>query len=895
MPPAPPTFVPISPEEIEQGQRDMATIDPNYAPLGTPVGDIGPPRNIETIDASQSADGKTAILRMMTPIETRDALEHVNPLHGYNEELIRRLNDPQETEESVRQWAQTQGQDIPNLSDIFEHRGEQTRFGSGSIHNATPTETQWHQVRERAIREALEARGLTADHTTIANIAHGMFIRAPQRVIEGLAQLGLRGVAAAGLIDEVDANMAVDMIGADAAISDEAISRAPGASIGTVAGDAALTYGLPLGRVTRFGRAANAASTIARRAAVGAVSGALRPAANGDEQNINMVLGAVTTPLMIPIAERVFSYVGERGASAYMRIAGQGIGQRIRDANGQLTQFGQTLRRRLITSNPEVPEDLVDHTLDVIVRANPRTLPNERAIIPNALATDQNVPLTGGMRARDTGRIDAFEQSRQGQFGATPQANAEQRVRDIDESIINNVRDIGDGRTSAQASEDLGHGLDSADRAGAARRDALYDTLKSSNERIIDPEAVAGINDDFVNGLAGMGEADTLPPVVRGYMQRLRNLVDRGNARAPARGATEAGPGNRALPSPTRRLPGATGPAEPENVGHIRFGELWNLSREVNEAARSATGPDGVYLGRLRQSFNDFFANAPDEIFQSGSNGVAQTLREANSFNRAFMDTFAQRNARGRSGATITDKSGQAVERIVNQMRDRNNPPNLASVEEAVFGAARGMDTAGARQATSNIRRIVAAGGEDARQAIKALTVNRVVSQIVEGLTPQALKTGKLQTVVDDIVNHNRAMLDAAGWSQADVTRLRVNAYLASLKVVPSGAGNPTRSGRMARAAVGTIFRNRIAAALSGAGAGVAAGVSGFDPYTIAIIAAVAGGAKLTSMRIASRAISNRIGSRLTGAPTTVARRAAQTGAAALSRQITTGQSGDNE
>lgn len=708
----------------------------------------------------------------------------------------------------VAKFAADNGQQIDNLDEVIRYRD--THRGAVSK----------------------EVLGLPRDED--GNIATRFLegaMRAPGQMVEGLAQLLIRGGNALGLVDDVDANMAQEVLANRGEEKDAAQIRGTAGTIGNIAGEVATTAAVPMGRVATGGKLVKTALTVGKRAlAGGAISGLSGAEATAGEQNTKAAVGAVLTPLMIPALEKVFAKVGGQVGNVYQRIAGNGVGKQLYDATGNLTRYGSVLHARLRAVNPNLPPNLIDDTLKQVARLNPRSVVEPQNLVAETLAAKEGVPLTAAMKTRDAKGIQDFESMQTGAVGTEAgQTAAIDRSGAIDKAITSNIRSVGNGEASDVASFGVASKLANREAAAKANVDALYKPLKESAEKIIAAplkKVRADIYDDF-----GQGATDTLTDTAKGYLTRLNNLASVKKLGKP---------------------------------GTIRFGDVWKLSRDLNAAVKSANGPDTAQLRTIKKHLDDFIGNAPGDIFENGTNGVFKQLKDANAANRVYRKTFNASDMAVNAGRRrIPDQAGRAVERVValaKQSAQDNEPLATSAIENAVFGQAKALDSSGSKQAVSTIRRILKAA-PDTQPHLKAITVNRIVGQMEQGLFEKSLKPEAAQTVIKQAVEGNRGLLEAAGFSSADITRLQTNAYLASLKIAPAGArarGSSATNRGLGSKALAQGFRRALSAAV-GVGGFASGGTLGAAVGYAAAEGALAAGSKVAGARLAKRTLSSTV------------------------------------
>lgn len=651
-------------------------------------------------------------------------------------------------------------------------------------------------------------------------------LRAPVSVAEGLGQIESR-IKGAITGNEADARLEQWALNQESENIDKDIDKGGYggfATAGEIAADLAATWKLPLAAVTRYGKLANIGATVAKRAAIGGTLAAVDGSkATPEEQDMAVVSGALLTPAMIPVTEKIFSKLGAKLGNAYAAVLGSGVGKTIYDASGNLTPYGRVLRARLKSINRDLPDELIDDGLKGIANINPKVMPQDNAIVNEGLAANEQVPLTGPMKARDAKGIQDFESLKTGSMGSkAAQDQALAADNSIDTAITGNIKSIGSGATSADASTNIGVKATKAYDAAAANVDKLYEPLNRT--MINDVKKVAEIASN-ARAKFGKGAYSTLGAPARGYLDRVNALTDDGTP--------------------------------------VAFGELWKLSKDVNRDLRTATSNDRYQLGIIKQSIDKYFT----DMAANGtgiSKAAAEQLKIANNANRQFSRTFGQNDVRLRAGGTaVTDQAGKAVQRIVGLTKDaaeRGEQLNPAQIENAIFGSAKALDSAGAKQAAITVQRLTKAAPELAPH-VKDITLNRIVSQMEDGLYDKSVKVGKTQTIIKQAVENNRPLLRAAGFTDKDITRLQTNAYLASLKVPPAGAaarGSSATNRGVAKKIAVAAFRRTLALALGAAGAhegGTFAGILAYGAGEAALGAAEAANAA----RLARRTLSTKV------------------------------------
>lgn len=673
-----------------------------------------------------------------------------------------------------------------------------------------------------AIPVASKSKTPVNEGSSVSRFVKGA-LRAPMQMEEGLAQLVIRGAEKLGLVSEVDANMAQYKLGGDTKRRDAKAINGTAGNIGNLTGQLVTTAAVPMGRVAKGGKVVSTALTAGRRALAGGGLAAITGAEmTPEEQNRKAVIAAVATPLMVPAMEKIIGVAGAKVGDLYNKITKNAVGKNIYGANGALTGYGRVLRARLRAVNRDLPDELIDDALTGLAGSKATRLPADKDIVATQLAKREKVPLTGAMKTRDSRGIQDFESMQAGSVGGEKgQKEALARSGNIDSAIIENVKSIGSGAKSDVAATNLGKGAKKAYDEAVAHVDRMYEPLNRTMIR--DVKKVAEIGSK-VRSKFGKGEYATVGGPARGYIDRINAISDSG---------------------------------EP-----VSFGDLWRLSKDINGDLRKATSNDKHYLGVVKSAVDDYFSD-----LAKGGSGItkaaAEQLKLANSTNRKFAKTFGDNPVRLRAGGNITDTAGKAVQKVIGHVTDaveRGEAPNPGVIENTIFGAGAALDSAGAKQAVNTIKRITKAAPAT-KQPIKDITVNRIVKQMEEGLYGKSMKPEKTQTIIKQAVENNRPLLEAAGLSPKDITRLQTNAYLASLKVPAAGArqrGSSATNRGVGRRVAELAFRRALAAALGVGGAtagGPFAGILAYGAAEGALEAAKTVGAS----RLASKTLSSKV------------------------------------
>lgn len=760
--------------------------------------------------------GFDAPQEQQAPVEATEEAPQQMPRKDFDKELVARIKRGDSKQDILDFTANAGYGTIPNIDDVIEGRKKKLRMTSKVVHN--DDEPSFHVRVGKVLKNMSEGGALPA-------VAAGV-LRAPVRIAEGLGQIESR-VKGAMTGEEGDARLEQFALNQESENIDKDIQNSGYggfATAGEIGADLAATWKLPLAAVQKYGKLANIGATVAKRAAIGggiaAVDGAK---ATPEDQDMAIVTGALLTPAMIPVTEKIFTKLGAKLGNAFSSVLSSGVGKTIYDASGSLTAYGKVLRARLKSINRDLPDELIDDGLKGIAAINPKVMPQDSAVINEGLAANEKVPLTGAMKARDAKGIQDFESLKTGSIGSkSAQDQALARDSDIDTAITDNIKSIGSGATSADANANIGIKATQAYDNAAANVDKLYEPLNRTMIR--DVKKVGEIASN-ARAKFGKGSYSTLGAPARGYLDRVSALTDDGTP--------------------------------------ISFGELWKLSKDVNRDLRTATSNDRYQLGIIKQSIDKYFS----DMATSGtgiSKAAAEQLKIANGANRQFSRTFGQNDVKLRAGGTaVTDQAGKAVQKIIGLTKDaaeRGEQINPAQIETAIFGNAKALDSAGAKQAAITVQRLTKAV-PDLAPHVKDVTLNRIVSQMEEGLYDKSVKVGKTQSVIRQAVENNRPLLKAAGFTDKDITRLQTNAYLASLKVPPSGAaarGSSATNRGVAKKIAIAAFRRTLALALGAAGAhegGTFAGILAYGAGEAALGAAEAANAA----RLARRTLSSKV------------------------------------
>lgn len=593
--------------------------------------------------------------------------------------------------------------------------------------------------------------------------------------------------------------------------------------------------------VTRFGPAVNAALTTVKRAGAGAFYGATANATEtADQQKSNAAVGALVAPLVTFAGEKALGAAGSKLTSTYQRLFGEGMGKKMFDRAGNLTPYGQAFRIRLKSVNRDVPDDVIDAAMQEIKKFNPKLLPVDEAVVPEMLARREGVNLTRGMKTRDAQEIMDFEAAQTGTYGKSGQKRSVDMAQDIDNSIRDNIRSLGTGADSETTAREVGRGLLSRDKAAQRAKNDIYDDLRFSKEPIERAPLKTVAENAF--RVRGQGGTDTLTPQAKSFYMELYNT---GNKK-----------------------------------GSVRFGQLWDFSRRLNAEWRSAKGAAKVELGDLQKQLNEHF----DELAKAGNNSIAG-LKEANAANREYMRLFGANDKTTKSGRNFPDRSGRAVEDIIELAKQPD--VNSAKIESAIFGGAKQLDTEGAKQAATTMRRILKAA-PNLQPQMRDLTLNRIITRIESGFGEKALNQGQVQKTIGDLVDRNADLLRASGFTPAEITKLKVNTYLAALKSAPQGAKNPSKSGYLLRGLVTSGFRRVLSASM---GVGTAAATGGVGGLVAGGAAALAteGAEQATRSAIVRRATSVKVPPRPNVAGTRAGKTIARAAGAQSAREAAKG------
>lgn len=768
------------------------------------------PQGFAPDDTAASDDGFPALPKSF---KVESKFKKAETPEQYERELRQLIKDDA-PKEDIEEYAAVNGQKITNIDTVVSARDK--GMGVGTV---------------------------VGEDGTAAKFAKG-FVRAPGKLAEGVAQVGIRAAEKVGAISDETSRESQRKLGEFGDKVDKELIQGDAGEAGALTGELMYTAGLPLGAVDKFGKVGNIAATAGKRAVVGGAATGLSGAEKtAEEQDAKAATGAIVTPLAVPVVQKIVGALGAGLAKTYIAVAGGGVGKKIYDASGVLTSYGRVLRARLRSVNRDLPDEFIDDTLAEIVKANPRRLPADKDVVPEYIAKKEGVPLTGAMKTRDATGIQQFE-AQQTVDGPGKQA-AIDLSRDIDTKIIDNVKGIGSGRSSGEAATDIGKATAKAYDKDRAAVDGMYEPLK----RIVikAPRAIGDIGHE-IRTTFGKGGFATAGSKARGYMERIQQI------------------------------------AEEEKP---LFGDVWKLSKDINEDLRRAVGSDRYELGVVKKAVDNYFKAA------EGGGAVdamaAKQLRDANKAYRAFSRKFGENPVKLGAGRTnIPDDAGKAVQNIIGHVKDageRGDQIDAGKIETLIFGSAKSLDSASGKKAVAVLTRLSKADPA-IREAAKDITVNRIVSQIEAGLTEKSLKPEAMQTAVKAAVEGNRAVLTAAGFSAKDITRLQQNAYLAALKIPPVGArarGSSATNKAMLAKGAKIAFRRALSAALGYGASGPLTPIGGVITFGAAEGGFAAADA-IAARRLAAKTLSGKVAAKADIEPTSKAGKTAVKAGKRISR-----------
>lgn len=578
--------------------------------------------------------------------------------------------------------------------------------------------------------------------SAIENFIDGL-ARAPMRISEGIAPYVISVLHGAGLINDTQAEVGQQALKQRTDLEDAKNIRGAAGTAGDILGEGGITSILPVGK------GGSALTTIAKRAAVGGlVSGTSGASGSAGGQLEKGAVGVVTAPLLIPIFERLSATLGGAIGSAYTKILSRGAGQQLIDeATGAFTKYGNVLRARLRSISPDIPDNFIDESLRGIAQTGNKTLPADKDIVNTGLAQAEGVPLTGGMKTRNVKQIQDLGSVATGAIGSKSDQNAANAVnQNIDSAIVGNVAKNGTGQASADAADNVGLALHSNEAKSTAAVNALYQPLKDSAEKVAQPGMLKDLRNQIYDSF-GQGGSDTLGAAAKGYLNRLGSLA-----------------GDKKL----------------------RFGAIWDLSRSLNADVRNATGQDIAQLGQIKSQLDKFISTAPADFFENGSNGVFQQLKDANTAYAQHKALFGS-DPLTQGNSNFTDTAGKGVERVIALTKravQDGEPIPSSSIEKTIFGAS-GLSKA--NNAPGIVTSIIKAAPE-AQPHIRDMVVNRLVDDITNTIGGSTTLKQNASQTINDLVDKNRPLLTAAGFSDNEIESLQRNAYLASLKSPPVGA-----------------------------------------------------------------------------------------------------------
>lgn len=707
----------------------------------------------EVPDASQPEQAKPPIPTGMTEIsdivgpKSPDQRDTVIPYDEYRREFQKRFNRGATFDDLNNYTIQVSGQPLPDnsLKPWLRMRDDPKNKGKKIVVEVAPPGTPPASAGERFVMG---------------------FFRGGQHVLEGGAQLALNagGEVAKNAVGPGIASNVVDSVSRGAQsnlheysqnMDDVNVSGTAGRR-GVVAGEVAGTAAIPMGEAGAVGkgvlalRAGEGAIPLARAGARLFGSGAATGAISGTEatpeaQDSKALLSGALTVLGVPLVEKLVAKVGVPLARKFYDRYSTGVGKQLFNADGTLNVAGNVFKARLMHASPGIDPALVDEALLHIRDTNPTRLPADKSVVPSAIAAKEKVPLTTGMVTQDAKKMQDFASTATGARGLkSSQDKALSIDSNIDNAIINNVKDVkGTDIGSTQAADLVSSSVGKAKIAAQNAKNALYEPVNKSSERIVKPTALLSVRDDVVGsiGESGFRTLRKVEPATAAYIDELSELGRK-----------------KVLP----------------------FGDIWSLSKRVSETARKPDSSGAIR--ELSKKLRGFIDNASPELFESGDRGVFDQLKKANAANRDYKVKFSPQPKMG-----LPDNAGKKVQAIAS-MFENPEAYDAGKVENMIYGQAKGI---GNKETLSTVRRLIKAA-PDTVNPLRAIAVNRVVDQMTDTVAKAsgnaAINPAATVKALSNVVDQHSRLLKTLGATEADIRTLRNNAYLAALKIPAQGA-----------------------------------------------------------------------------------------------------------
>ena len=231
---------------------------------------------------------------------------------------------------------------------------------------------------------------------------------------------------------------------------------------------------------------------------------------------------------------------------------------------------------------------------------------------------------------------------------------------------------------------------------------------------------------------------------------------------------------------------------KPQHISRIE-----QIRRSINAQIKTAANPtDKRNLTTMQKAYDDFLDDAVQNALFEGDQQALDAMKSSRSLFREYAKKFRASPKKTKSGATIPDREGRAIELIV-----EGNPTDIQTVN-SLFGASNTFGNASAKNMAVRFKDIL---GEQSPEwgAIRQAAFKRLIRTGGDGRTISGRQT---QKAINDAMSKNSELMREI-FSEEEISLFRrFSAQIVrSQPDIIKGAANPSGTGRIVNRSLAEI------------------------------------------------------------------------------------------